>query len=82
MIKPSYAIEHQNDKCVVIRDTGHSSGCMSVTNGAEAVVAELADALGDRKLYYYDSEGSLDELLVQDNRFAGFAPGPGDLNWN
>lgn len=55
-------------------------GNRSVTNDAEAVVAELIAGgflPGDRRLLYYDSEGMLDELLIKDGRFVGSAPGPG-----
>jgi hypothetical protein len=45
-----------------------------VTNDAEWVVAQLAGYLLGRRLFYYDSLGSLDELVVKEGRFAGFAP--------
>lgn len=65
------------DDPLVIRDVGVE--CMSVTNDAEAVVEDLA-AKGllppGRRLFYYDSDGQLDELLVKDGRFAGFRAGP------
>lgn len=70
-----YRIEEQTDDQIVIRDIG--SG-MTVTNDAEAVVRDLHrnGMLGDRKLFYYDSEDRLDEI-VHDGRgvFQGFAPG-------
>jgi len=62
---------------VTIRDIGH--GQMTVTNDAENVVAELvkSDLLPPgRRLFYYDSAGELDEMLLHNGRFAGFAPGP------
>lgn len=63
---------------LVIRDIGHMDH-RSVTNDAELVVADLV-ASGDlsegRRLYYYDSMGILDEVLIKDSEFAGFAPGP------
>lgn len=63
----------------VIRDVGHSVGS-SVTNEAERVVQKLVD-LGDvvpgrDRLFYYDSDGSLDEILVDERgAFAGFRRG-------
>ena len=63
---------------VVIRDTGHDRGRMSVTNDAESVVSRLRGLCvlrPGRRLFYYDSEGELDEILIQDGRFAGFVPG-------
>jgi hypothetical protein len=64
---------------VIIRDTSSDSGGPTVTNDAEAVVKQLL-ALGvlkGRRLFYFDSEGALDEIKVQQGRFAGFGPGPG-----
>lgn len=64
---------------LVIKDVGPWDKYMTVTNAAEETVAEL---IGDghlpegRRLFYYDSEGQLDELLIKDGKFAGFAPGP------
>ncbi len=60
---------------VIIRDVGHGDGYKTVTNDAAAVVAELAPVLGGRRLFYIDSSGRLDELIVEAGRFAGFAAG-------
>lgn len=63
---------------VIIRDIGHTDH-KTVTNDAENVVADLVNdgkLLPGMRLYYYDSEGQLDEIKVKDGRFAGFAPGP------
>lgn len=52
-------------------------GGVSVTNDAEAVVEELV-ARGllppGRRLRYFDSDGRLDEIVLRDGRFVGFAP--------
>lgn len=48
----------------------------SVTNDAERVVKQLvAGGLlpPGRRLAYYDTEGQLDEIIVEDGQFAGFA---------
>lgn len=70
-----YRIEEQTDEQLIIRDIGNG---LTVTNDAEAVVRDLHrnGMLGDRKLFYYDSEGELDELIHDSNgMFQGFAPG-------
>jgi hypothetical protein len=63
---------------LVIRDVGPHDQFRTITNDAEAVVAELF-ALGllesGRRLLYYDSSGDLDELVHQDGAFHGFKPG-------
>lgn len=63
---------------LVIRDIGHMDH-RSVTNDAENVVADLLRSgflPAGRRLFYYDSQGQLDEMLIRDGKFAGFAPGP------
>lgn len=72
-----YEVVESTPEKVVIRDIGHDRGRPSVTNDAEAVVAELGPKLGSRRLFYFDSQGDLDELLHVGGVFAGFAPGPG-----
>jgi hypothetical protein len=77
MLRASYRIEEQTDEKVVIRDVGRE--CMSVTNDAEAVVRDLQrnGMLDKRRLFYYDSDGQLDELKHDGaGIFQGFVPGP------
>jgi hypothetical protein len=77
MLRASYRIEEQTDEKIVIRDVGRE--CMSVTNDAEAVVRDLQrnGMLDKRRLFYYDSDGQLDELKHDGTgTFKGFAPGP------
>lgn len=73
-MKPNYAIVEETLGCVLIRDLGPWDRHMTVTNGAEEVVVELAHLLRGRRLEYYDSDGDRDQILVRDGRFAGFAP--------
>lgn len=62
---------------LVIRD--RDTGGPSITNDAEAVVRFLIarGKLTPRmRLFYYDTDGQLDELLHDGTKFTGFAPGP------
>jgi len=63
---------------ITIEDIGPWNIYLSVTNGVEQVIAELAyhNALGNRRLLYVDSEGRLDEILHEDGKFVGFKPLP------
>ena len=64
---------------LTIRDIGPWDRYPTVTNDAEGVVAALFAAgqlKPGQRLFYYDSEGDLDELLVAQGRFVGFAPRP------
>lgn len=67
------------NKSITLRDLGPWDQFMSVTNDAEAVVQKLVRSgrlQPGMRLFYYDSEDNLDEILVRDGEFAGFAPGP------
>lgn len=63
---------------LTIQDVGHVDG-ITITNDVEAVVESLTrEGLlpADRRLFYYDSEGQLDEITHKGGVFVGFAPGP------
>lgn len=71
-MKARFIVEREDSSRMIISDVGSTS--MSITNDAEAVVHELhKQGLGKRKLFYYDSEGKLDELLHDGKgNFIGF----------
>jgi len=75
-VKANYSIVSNEVDLVVIEDVGPWDTCLSVTNDAEGVVEALVECgtLKDgQRLLYYDTDGELDELLVKDGQFAGFA---------
>jgi hypothetical protein len=77
----NYKILRDCPSFLLIQDVGPWDSHKSITNDAESVVAELAPGLGDRKLFYVDSEGDTDRLLVVDGKFAGFkSEQPSDVN--
>lgn len=51
---------------------------VTIANNASSIVRSLvADGMKDRnRLFYYDSEGNIDEITHRDGRHIGFAPGP------
>jgi hypothetical protein len=63
---------------LVIRDVGDHRQVLTITNDAERVVDELR-SMGalppGRRLFYYDSQGELDEIVVNDHGFVCFGPG-------
>lgn len=78
--KANYVTVMQGDSNrLLIRDIGPWDTHPSVTNDAENVVQELVREgmlpVG-RRLFYYDSDGQMDEILVKGGTFVGFAPGP------
>ncbi len=75
MNRARYELVREDADGVLIRDLGPWDQHPTVTNAAEQVVAELLPKLRGRRLYYFDSEGQLDELVIRDGRLAGFAHG-------
>lgn len=79
MKQANFQIVHRGPFEIVLRDLGPWDQHPTVTNDAEGVVARLiADGEYQRgqRLFYYDSEGRFDEILIRDGRFAGFQAGP------
>jgi hypothetical protein len=66
-----------------IRDDGGNAGFMSVTNDAEAVIADLhakGEAGPGVRVLYCDTDGRWDELCHDGaGRFTGFRPGAASL---
>ena len=64
---------------LVIRDVGPWDKYATITNDVRHVVRKLVmEGLldpGDR-LFYYDSEGQLDEIVIKDGEFWRIKPGP------
>lgn len=75
MATAEFSIEAETPEYVFITDTGHAH-TRTVTNDAEAVIETLAKdhALGDRRVFYRDSSGEIDELTHNGARFLDFAP--------
>jgi hypothetical protein len=67
-----YEVVSDTPEHLLIRDLGPWDVHFTVTSDAAAVVFHLQTRLGNRRLFYIDSEGELDELLVHDGRFVGF----------
>lgn len=75
MGKANYIILDITPELIVLEDIGPWDRYMTITNAAEAVIAELAQVIGNRKVFYYDSDNEFTEILVKEGQFAGFAPG-------
>lgn len=61
------------DEFILIRDIG--TDCISVTNDAENVVWDiLHDQRVSCRIFYFDSQGDLDELVHDGKKFVRFAP--------
>jgi hypothetical protein len=78
MSQAVFTITRVGPGAITIRDCGGPVN-LSVTNDAERVVRTLVQEKLLRegmRLFYYDSEDRLDEILWRDRKFQGFAPGP------
>ena len=66
-------------ECLVIDDISDPRHSLTITNDVEWVVAQIVAAgllTPGRRLMYFDSLGDLDEIMLDGERFVGFAPGP------
>ena len=59
---------------MLIRDVGPWDSHSTITNDAEEVIRAVVatNLLGDRKLFYVDSDGRIDRLMIENGEFAGF----------
>lgn len=74
--RANYNIVRETPLMVLLQDIGPWDQYKTITNAPETVVAEMiAQRLGERRLFYIDSSGETDELLITDGAFAGFTSG-------
>ena len=74
MTKANYRIVESTFEYVLIEDLGPWDRNPTVTNAAEEVVADMLPVLNGRRLDYIDSAGDRATILIEDGKFAGFAP--------
>jgi hypothetical protein len=78
----TFVIVEETDEHIIIRDLCGQPGYeswMSVTNGAENVVRHLIKEhhCAGKRIYYYDTDGRLDQLKHNGRAFTDFGDGPG-----
>jgi len=71
MARARYDVVSITPEIVTVQD---ENGPVSVTNDAETVVREVAEQYPGKRIWYFDSDGNLDELLHDNGVFKGFAP--------
>jgi hypothetical protein len=69
-----FSMDTVTDEYVLLRDS-NAPGTRTLTNSAEQVVALMHAQFPGRRVYYYDTEGRLDEMKHSAGVFEGFAPG-------
>lgn len=71
----NFSVVRATAQSITIRDEGPwNEKHPTVTNDAEWVVDQVAEYLNGRRLYYFDSDGRLDEIVVAGGKFHAFAP--------
>lgn len=72
MMRANYSVVEVSDEFVTIQDDGNG---VTITNDAEAVVLDVLEHWGRKakRIFYYDTDGNLDELVHADGRFIRFA---------
>lgn len=79
--KARYDLISTTPEHILIDDVGGRAGggnFITVTNAAEWVVEDLFDRgliEAGQRLYYRDTRGEIDEILIRNRRFVGFRPG-------
>jgi hypothetical protein len=68
----NFQIVENTATSLTIEDLGPWDVYLTVTNDAEWVVKQVASILDGRRLFYRDSEGGMDEIVVEQGRFSGF----------
>lgn len=77
-IRFAYEVRRNEANGIWLDDLSHVVGCMSITNAAEAVIEDLRThglLSPDKRVYYSDTDGRIDELCHNGMVFTGFAPG-------
>jgi len=71
---PRFIVAKSSETAIVLRDLGPWDVYPTISNAAEAVVDQLWSKLhiADMRLFYFDSEGDLGELLHDGARFTDF----------
>lgn len=77
-IQANYRLADETEHHIILQDIGPHDQYKTITNAAEWVVKQMVPRLKGRKLYYIDTENQVDELLIHDGIFAGFASGGPD----
>lgn len=77
--KPSYSVRliSEPDLIYIVDNYSFSNPTLTITNGVETVVKELANGplKNSHRLFYRDTEGRVDEIIHKDGCFVRFAPG-------
>jgi hypothetical protein len=71
----NFRIEYDGPEGLVLLDVGPWDRHPTITNDAASVVRMAASGLAGRRLFYFDTDGRLDELKVVGGQFTGFASG-------
>lgn len=76
MNRSNYKKELSTRNWLIIRDIGPWDKYSTITNDAENVVEDIlkGDFPEGMRLGYYDSNGDLGELKIENGVFVGFAP--------
>ena len=78
MRKANYSIVQDMPEYLLILDEGPWDHFLTVTNAVERVISELLESgqlKAGQKLYYIDSFGDTDEIVVEDGKFLRFERG-------
>lgn len=73
----NFRIIDKSQRCVIIKDIGPWNQFLTITNDVEWVVEKLfkdRDIFNGQRLFYIDSDGYFDEIVIEDGKFSSFSP--------
>jgi hypothetical protein len=73
-VRSRFYVQDVTEEAVFIVDLANECNTMSITNDAENVVANVAQAFGNKRIVYKDTMGQWDELIHENGVFVRFAP--------
>lgn len=73
-VKAVFSIKEVTPTMVFIMDMCNELNTKSITNDAEAVVADVHHRYPGRRIIYRDSDSNWDELVHDNGVFVNFAP--------
>ena len=80
MKRSNYVIERETEYEIVLHDIGPWDIFLTITNDAENIISALSPEQKNKRVFYYDSENVLTELVIINDDFSHFRDISNPLN--
>jgi len=72
--RSNWTVEEVNDQHITLRDLGPWDEYMTITNDIESVIKDLSSSIAGRRVFYYNNNEELNEVVIKNGEFSGFYP--------